>query len=279
MSTNLNQPTATELRDVRLIATDMDHTLLTEDSQLPPHFGDYLDRLAAVGVQVAIASGRPLYTLHTMFAQHQAQLAFISDNGGVIAARDEIISKNPLPTAAYQDMVRFMQTETAGFPLLCGLAGALGEQGTEQYDAVFREFYTNLDYVAGLANYVGPIVKVTIYLPAGDAQRVFDEQLQPRYGQDFSVAVSGDVWIDIMPKQVDKGLGMRLLGQKMGIGPEQMMAFGDNFNDAEMLATVKYSYLMANAKPAMRQFATYQTSSNEEYGVLQILDQVLAAHQ
>lgn len=53
------------------------------------------------------------------------------------------------------------------------------------------------------------------------------------------------------------------------------MAFGDTYNDKEMLQTVKYSYLMGNADDDMLQYATYRADTNENYGVLQEIQKLL----
>ena len=76
----------------------------------------------------------------------------------------------------------------------------------------------------------------------------------------------------------NKGMAMRKIGELLGIDTSEMMAFGDNFNDAEMLKTVYYSYIVANAQPGMEKFARFRAPSNEERGVLQVMEQVLAAN-
>lgn len=267
------------LTDVKLIATDMDHTLLTEASTLPPQFETRLDALAKLGIQFAIASGRPLYTLQDIFPRHHQKLALIADNGGAISYRGDVISKTLMPVATVQEMVRVIRDETDGLPLICGITAAIGQTKDRQYDAVYREFYHELTYLDDLTTWTGEADKVTIYLPSGDAREVFDQVIQPRFGQQFSAAISGPVWIDIMMPGINKGNAMRTLGQKMGITTAEMMAFGDNFNDAEMLDAVKYSYLVANFAPGMEAHAAFRTGSNEAYGVVQVLDQIIAAHQ
>ncbi|WP_461223962.1 Cof-type HAD-IIB family hydrolase [Lacticaseibacillus suihuaensis] len=265
------------MKDIKFIATDMDHTLLTEAGTLPPHFGDYLDRLEALGIQFAIASGRPLYTLQNLFPDHKDRLTLICDNGAVVSHRGRILDKVLMPQAAYQDMASFVKAHTDGRPLVCGINAAIADEKDRQYDAVYREFYHNLTFVPDAAAWTGEADKVTIYLPNGDARATFDQQIAPRYGTRFSAAVSGPVWIDIMMKGVNKGTAIQAIGTKLGIAPSQMMAFGDTFNDAEMLSTVGYGYLVANAHPDMARFAKYRTASNNDYGVLKVLDQVIAA--
>lgn len=71
---------------IRLIASDMDATLLNEQSQLPADFEETIHALAELGIRFAPASGRPLYTLEAMFPTLQNELVFIGDNGGVPSA-------------------------------------------------------------------------------------------------------------------------------------------------------------------------------------------------
>ncbi|WP_263849660.1 HAD hydrolase family protein [Lacticaseibacillus camelliae] len=214
-----------------------------------------------------------------MFPSYHQKLALICDNGGVISYQGQIISKTLMPTATVQEMVRVIRDETDGLPLICGIDEAIGQTKDQQYDSVYREFYHQLSYREDLSSWTGEADKVTIYLPNGDAKAVFNDVIKPRFGQNFSAAISGPVWIDIMMPGINKGNGMRAIGKQMGITTDEMMAFGDNFNDAEMLKAVKYSYLVNNFAPGMEQYASYRTGTNEEFGVVQVLDQVIAAHQ
>lgn len=72
---------------IRLIASDMDATLLDEYSQLPPKFTETIRALAGQGILFAAASGRPLYTLETMFPDLLEEIILIGDNGGAAAGR------------------------------------------------------------------------------------------------------------------------------------------------------------------------------------------------
>ncbi|WP_461214461.1 HAD family hydrolase [Lacticaseibacillus sp. GG6-2] len=265
------------MQDVQLIATDMDHTLLTEAGELPPDFGHTLDRIENAGIQFAIASGRPIYTLRKLFPEHYQKLVLICDNGGVIMDRGEIVAKNLLPNDAIQAMCAAVLAHSDGRPMICGIDGAVASTADQQYDDVYREFYHELRYVDDLRTWQGEADKLTIYLPNRDSEQVFEDVVKPQFGDQFSTAVSGPDWIDIMPKHVNKGTAMAAIGRRRGIGADAMMAFGDTFNDAQMLSYVKYGYLVANANPGMRQYAHLHTASNDEYGVVKVIDKVLAA--
>jgi Cof subfamily protein (haloacid dehalogenase superfamily) len=262
--------------DIKLIATDMDHTLLTEAGELPPHFGDYLDQMQRAGIQFAVASGRPLYTLEGMFPEHKDQLVLICDNGAVIKQRGKIIAQTLLPNDDIRAMYTYVRDHTDGHAIICGLDGAVVDQADAEFDQEYRAFYSKLSYTDHPLDWDGIADKLTLYLPNHDAEQVFNDQLNPLWGDKYSVAVTADCWIDIMPKHVNKGTAMMQMSQLMGISADQMMAFGDNFNDKEMLQYVKYSYLVANAHPKMADYATYRTSSNQDFGVLKVIKQVLA---
>lgn len=264
------------MKDVKLVASDMDHTLLTEKNELPPTLFADIAKLQSLGVEFAIASGRPVYTLADIFGDLKSQMTFVSDNGGVIVYHGQVIHSSLLPTAAYQEMTRFTLAETDGVPVICGLDAAYVPSSARQYEAALKTFYTKIEFVDDILAVDVTADKYTIYFPNGDAQDCNERVFLPQFGSDYSVVISGPEWIDVMNKGIHKGQAMAILGEKLKITPEQMMAFGDMYNDTEMLKYVKYSYLVANAVPDMAQYANYRTDSNDDYGVTNILEQLIA---
>ena len=79
------------MQNVKLIASDMDQTLLTSEGTLPPHFDRYLRRLNQAGIEFVAASGRPLYTLQETFPHFTKQISLVCDNGGLVASHGQII--------------------------------------------------------------------------------------------------------------------------------------------------------------------------------------------
>ena len=67
------------------------------------------------------------------------------------------------------------------------------------------------------------------------------------------------------------------MSELLGIDIADMMAFGDTFNDAAMLETVGFGYIVANATPGMERYARLVAPSNVDHGVLTVMDQVIAA--
>ena len=91
----------------------------------------------------------------------------------------------------------------------------------------------------------------------------------------MKMTLSGDMWLDCMAVGVSKGSAIRILQESLQIRPEETMAFGDQFNDIEMLGQAYYSFAVANARPEVKAAARFQADSNRRDGVLKILKQLL----
>ena len=87
------------------------------------------------------------------------------------------------------------------------------------------------------------IIKVSAFSRRGTGAVI--EHFRERWGEIFQVAVAGDQWIDFT--LADKGSGLRIICDAMGVKPEEVMSFGDNYNDIPILSLVGHPYIMDNA--------------------------------
>lgn len=270
-------PTPDGLGRVRLVATDMDHSLLLEDGSLPEGLPERVEALASVGVDFAIASGRPLYTIRDFLGDLAPQVTIIGDNGGVIVHRGELLFQANLPVEEYRRMVR-ITNELGGVASVCALDACYFEHNGELYDDFFGQFYTRRHYLDDLTALDLPADKFTVYYPGYDSHEKAAPYIE-RIGGGYSAAVTDKMWLDVAPLGVSKGAAMRRVSETLGIPVEDIAAFGDERNDTDMLETVGFGYLMANAADYMLPYADYIAPSNEERGVLQVIDQIVTAHR
>lgn len=174
---------------IRLIASDLDATLLDDQSQLPPDFAETVRALAERGIRFAAASGRPIYTLEEMFAPLQDDIILVGDNGGAICWKGESLYLSEMDVADWHTLAG--QARSAGHAaVLCGLETAYVEEQFRPYDRVFKRFYTKVEYVPHLEDVTARVDKFTIYFPEGDAQKGYDALYGPVWGGRFSVAVA-----------------------------------------------------------------------------------------
>lgn len=268
-------PAPADLGRVRFVATDMDHSLLREDGTLPDGLAERVHALAGVGVEFAIASGRPFYTISDFLGELAPEVTIIADNGGVLVHHGTPVFQADLPVSDYRRMVRITH-ELGGVASVCALDACYFEHNGEPYEDFFAKFYTHRHYIDDLETLDLPADKFTVYYPNLDAPEAAKPYIE-RIGDGYQMAVTDVMWLDVTPKGVSKGAAMWRVSELLGVPLADMAAFGDALNDADMLESVGFGYMMANAQPFMRQYANLVAPSNEDLGVLKVIDQIVTA--
>ncbi len=172
--------------------------------------------------------------------------------------------------------MNFVRTQPNVIALGNGLDATYLDQSERQYQPELSHFITRFRIAPDLARLDAPLAKLSLYFPKGGAYDAIKPVYVPRFGAELALTVGGPTFIDVMPKTTNKGNGLKQLGAVLHIAPESMMALGDTNNDIEMMQTVGYPVLVDNATPNMWQYGKYHTKTNEERGVLEAIDRVLA---
>ncbi|WP_239284888.1 HAD family hydrolase [Collinsella sp. An2] len=267
-----------DLASIKVIASDMDCTLLADDGSMPPRMFDRIRALDEVGVTFCAASGRPSYTLREMFAEVADRMALLSDNGAAIYCRGELIFKDLIDVPTYHELIDFTAADGRGFATVCGIDSCFVLKRYEDWDPTLRTFYKRITYLDSFDDLTADVNKYTVFFPDNDGEEVYASTYRDVWGERFSVTNAGKQWIDVMNKHVDKGQGMAHLCERLGVDLADAMAFGDTYNDVQMLETVRHSYVVANAEEHMHAHARFLAPSNNDCGVAQVIDAVLAAH-
>lgn len=267
-----------DLSRIRVVASDMDFTLLADDKSMPEGMSERIEALDAAGVTFAAASGRPLYTLRSLFEGLHDKMAFVSDNGAAVVCRDEVVFKSLIDPKTVQELTDFSLSRGL-IPTVCGLDACYVRSCDRAFDEVFRTFYYNIAYVDSLDHLGVEVNKFTLYLPEGNAVALCEELFRPVFGDRLSVTCGGPVWIDIMNYGVDKGTGLARLCEHLGVSTADAAAFGDTDNDVQMLELAGHSYLMANAESRMERHARFRAPSNNDRGVAVVVDRILEARR
>ena len=264
-----------DLARVKLVASDMDLTLLADDGSMPPNMAERIEALDAAGITFCAASGRPLYTLRDMFGDYVDKMALLSDNGAAIWCRGELVFKDLIDVPTYHELIDFTLADGRGCPVVCGIEAGYLRSCDRVYDSFFRRFFTQIVYVDSLDDLDVDVNKYTVFFPDHTAEDVYAETYANAWGDRFSVTNAGREWIDMMNKHVDKGTGITRLCEYLGIATADALALGDTYNDIQMLETVGHSYVVANAEDHMRAHARFVVPSNNERGAAQVIDRLL----
>lgn len=264
--------------DFRLIATDMDGTLLDEQKRIPESFWPLLDELRAAGAAFAPASGRQFATLRTQFERAGEPMSFIAENGTVVVHNGEIISTtaiDPDTVHAIIDAARNPEAKMAAF--VCRPERAFVEHPDKEFLAEGAQYYYSLSDFEDLHEAVNEeVIKVAIF-SSDDAETVIAPLIRAA-APDAHVVVSGRHWVDVMDPSANKGTALAALREAMGIDRSQTLVFGDYLNDTELIEEAGTSYAMSNAHPDILALADRTAPSNVEEGVVTVLRELLDAH-
>ena len=271
-------PTFDPRPDIRLIAADMDGTLLDDDNELHEHFWPLVHELNRRGILFCPASGRQYFNLRERFADIADEIVFIAENGTYVVRRDREVSSDCLELSDARRLVSTVRgTIAAGVDagiVVCGKRSAYIDRTDPLFRAEIDRYYTRLEVVDDLLGVCDDeVLKVSVF-DFGSAEHTTAPGLAD-YHETHLVTVSGAHWVDITSQSANKGRAIQHLQDAFAITPAQTMVFGDFLNDLEMMDAADYSFAMDNAHPLLRERARYVAPPNRENGVVRTISSVL----
>lgn len=273
----LDPPLLTERPDIRLVASDMDGSLLTPQGRVPDTFWPVLDALERRGIAFCPASGRQYQNLRETFGDRGEQLVYIAENGAYVVHEGAELSSDPLPSDEVPVVIRKVRALVAAGHnigmVLCGKKAGYIERSDGPFAEHAHRHYAWLQQVDDFLAVDDVVLKIAVFdfgsIEASTAPAFAD--LTDR----LRVLVSGQHWLDVMSPAADKGHALRRVQEKLGVTPEQTLAFGDFLNDAGLLDAAHWSFAMDNAHPDLRAQARYVAPANTRDGVVRTIAAVL----
>ena len=233
---------------IRLIATDLDGTLLKPDGTMPEGIFELIDELRALGIRFAAASGRQFGNLRRLFAPAAASMGFLCENGAVVALDGEVIGVTAIPRGVGLEIISDL--EALGMDVLVSgrhTCYVLDTARAFADDMVYRLRNTTT-VVSDLRAIPEEYLKISGYAVGGAGEQ--SKRLLPKWSSKINAALAGEQWFDFTMS--NKGTGIQTLMKKLDLNACDVMAFGDHFNDESMLDIVGYPYLMQTANPLLR---------------------------
>lgn len=256
----------------RAIALDLDGTLTNHDKEVTPITRQALMKAQKDGAHIILASGRPTYGIapiadHLEINKYDGYV--LSYNGGKIVkwqTKEEIYS-NHLPNDVIPILYNYAKEKSHA---LLGYSGKeiITEMPDDKY--VKEESRINKMQIRKINNLMESLEpNPTKLLMTGDPSLMIkaEEELSELVGNRMDVFRSAPFFIELVPRGIDKAQSLNRLLGLIGLTPNDMIAFGDGYNDLSMLKLAGIGVAMANAVPEVRAEADFITKSNEEDGV------------
>ena len=271
----LQQLTKTQLSSFKMVAVDMDGTLLNGEHQLSNRAIASLKKIAKAGLIVLLATGR----MTSATTKHLEKLGtpglVVSHNGALV--KDVITGKIYHHETVSANLVTKILELSVGetvvhFNFDDRIYLTVSNPHSDRYS---QELQVPLTYIDSLKQLEGnpttillidrfEVLQQILIAVSHQFQAQFDYVLAPWYG---------DVWrLQFLAANTSKGKGVLQVAKSLGVKPEEIISFGDNYNDMEMIQYTGLGIAMGNAVPELKQVADFVTLSNQEDGVAYVLE-------
>lgn len=270
--------------DIRMIALDMDGTLLQNDhATISERNIETLRSASRQGVKIVLASGRT----YTWMKEIREKVPFVdyilTSNGaaGVDVKTGASVFLAGMPHETWTAVYDILKKHGRFFEMYVEDDAYMEKEFFDDYrndqvsDAMVEWLKSKFHPIENAKElFKGKYVEKICYLDEDTPEcHQVREELEALGTLAFSSGLEGSM--ELNDHETSKGNGLSILCEKLGILPEQVMAFGDSSNDVTMLRFAGHSYAMANALDCAKQAAKYMAPSNMEDGVAQVVETLL----
>ena len=288
---------------IKMIAMDMDGTLLKSDDTISQQTKDLLIELQKKGTKLVLASGRS----HRRMLQYAKELQMDQYGGWLVevngiatydVANNKRYVNGRMPIEDAQKLMRYFQqyqVEIIGnldaemfvyipeWMMSEKLAYCKEHQLPSDhpltggafkfvYDA--RNGYPDIYYIQRAEELIKEVNKICITYHPEVIEKV-EKQVRKDLGNDYWLGLTSPKWLEVMMKNISKGHSLQQLMQKFDIDAKDVIAFGDGENDLEMIQSAGIGIAMGNALDVLKQQADKVTLSNNEDGIYFALTSIL----
>ena len=275
------------LSRIRLVATDLDGTLLRRDGTVSPYTRSMIRKAARAGIKLVLATGRTSATAEEIGRLLGLGGPFICSNGAhvlSIAAREDW-QFIPIPADVLPGILAILRG--LGVRFEAAVKGAVVFEGRvsvrrpliEMLRARIRGTQRVIP-VGGTEKLAGKVVKVFTGATADLVSKVTsagEEAFPGRLRYITTTTSSGQSILEIQDASVNKGQALGLVAERLGLSMDETAAIGDGDNDVEMLEAAGLGVAMANASPKLTMAADRFALSCEQDGVGYFLKELLEA--
>ena len=272
-------------KDIRLIALDLDGTLLTTDKHLTERNLAALRRASEQGIWIVPVTGRIFLGLPQAVLDWPFLKFAILSNGAAVydVESDRMLCRAEIPLKQAVEIMAWLDGQPLIYDCYMEGRGYMTEAMWRQIE-VYAASPIVVDYMKSIRTPV-PELKAHIRAHGSDIQKIQafcrDEDTQRRLLRHIpfpGIAVSSSVPrnVEINHESATKGRALLALAEHLGLRREQTMAFGDGLNDITMIESAGIGVAMGNAVDAVKRVADEITATNDEDGVAAVVEELLS---
>ncbi len=262
----------------KLIALDMDGTLLTSSKTISPRTKQAIASARAHGVTVVLASGRPLEGMVDKLAELdiRGENEYVACfNGSIIRelGNNQVVHRGIIDGASAKRIARLAEQlglDVHAFSEEFGLIAPRMSRYTEHEAHINNITTTEMDFEQLSDDH--PIIKAMI-IGEPDKLSAAISQVPSEFHRDFTVLQSAPFFLEFLNPNSNKGAGIAAIASRLGIEASEVICMGDAENDHHMLEYAGLGVAMANAMEATKLIADLVTDSNDNDGVAKVIEE------
>lgn len=261
----------------KLIAIDLDDTLLNDQLEISKDNKKAIIEMEKMGIHVVFCSGRAKASMMKYVKEvgvHEKEDYIISYNGAVIDRFDgERIFYKPIIKENLKELIEVGRAHKIDTQLYTD--EILVEKYTDK-TKLYEELSGLPIKVVGDLEEVEESIKVLYNHVAGEALEKLRLELKDKFGHVFNIFYSKSHYVEVLHKEANKGLAVKILAESLGISREEIIAIGDGFNDVSMLEYVGLGIAVKNAHEGVKAKADYITDSeNNESAIWEVYEKFI----
>ncbi|MBQ8558366.1 MAG: HAD family phosphatase [Tyzzerella sp.] len=263
-----------------MLVLDLDGTLTNSEKKITPPTKQALIEIQQQGKKVVLASGRPTPGVLPLAKELNLQdygSFILSYNGGRIinCATNEIIYNKTLPPSVIPtvyDIVKEFDVDILTYSDDAVISGIKPNQYSELESSINKLPVKRVDNFAEYVDF--PVNKLLITGDPAIAEKL-EGILKEKFHKLLNIYRSDSFFLEVMPQNIDKAHSLQKLLSSVGLTSDQMICCGDGFNDLTMIEYAGLGVAMANAQDIVKKNADFITKSNDEDGVLYVINQFM----
>ncbi|NLC76812.1 MAG: HAD family phosphatase [Clostridia bacterium] len=259
----------------KLVALDLDGTLLTKEGQVLPRTKEVIGRIREQGTEVTLCTGRMFRSAFSIAEELKLTLPLITYNGGLVMSLDgrEILYQRSLSVRHARRIIE--EARKHSFAINYYYEDRLLVEEIKEQNRLYAQWTgVPLETVADLTALPFEPIKVLL-MGEPEQLNAFGEECRQFLGDEVYITKSWSTYLEFMHPEATKGRGLAALARYLGIETNSIVGMGDSYNDLEMFSHVGLAVAMGNAHQAVKEAADYVTGTNEENGVAQALEKFI----
>ncbi|GGK93745.1 haloacid dehalogenase [Mangrovihabitans endophyticus] len=260
-----------------MVATDIDGTLIRADGSLSRRTAETLERLLTAGVPTVLCTGRPVRWLGQLYDQMVEPLPAICANGAIVydPDTDEILRAAPLSAELLLDVTKRLREAVPDV----ALAVEVNDGRHFLHEPTWPMHWDGEHHAVRVLSTPEELTSAPaakLLARSADSEPAEFYELVSRVLGDTAETThsSSSALVEISAAGVTKAAGLAWLCEREGLGPADVIGFGDMPNDVPLLSWVGHAVAMGNAHPAVRAVADEVAPTNDEDGVAASLERI-----